>query len=127
MGKRRQCALDDNDMARFALPRLSAEETQELLDFWHPYEEVRPKLQVIMRSALDHVPEFAPILRSMSQEVQDANERRSQRLQRLAIVEGKWDEYLDDLQTQGATYANMGLSFSVVVRSRSDLSQCAAQ
>jgi rsbT co-antagonist protein RsbR len=51
-------------------------------------------------------------MKSMTEEQSEAQSRESRERLRGAILDGEWDSYLDYLRDQGATYAQMGVSFS---------------
>ncbi|MGZ3862213.1 MAG: sensor histidine kinase [Bacteroidia bacterium] len=56
-------------------------------------------------------PILGSIIRSIPKEVQEANNKESDRLLREAIFDDKWEPYIKNLMMQGVQYANMGLDF----------------
>lgn len=56
-------------------------------------------------------PVWGAIVKMQTQEERDAQNERSQSIQRAAIYEGKWDAYIDDLTMQGAMYAKMNIRY----------------
>jgi len=91
--------------------RLTAEDKEALLAYWRFYEPLADEISEDLRRSLLELPEWAPMIRAMTPEQTIENERRGQELQRAAIVDGNWTPYLQDLATQGASYARMGVSF----------------
>jgi rsbT co-antagonist protein RsbR len=91
--------------------RLTAEDKEALLAYWRFYEPLAVEISDDLRRSLLELPEWAPMIRAMTPEQTIENERRGLELQRAAIVDGNWTPYLQDLATQGATYARMGVSF----------------
>lgn len=82
-----------------------------LEDFWGVYEEHQSQITEKLLHLLAKHPEFAATLKAMTPEQMAEQNERSQALQRRAIVEGEWEPYLADLRTQGANYAQAGVSF----------------
>jgi PAS domain S-box-containing protein len=93
------------------LPSFSKDDIETLkyyFDFNKRYydqinEELRPGL-------LEH-PVFGPLIKMQTPEQQKVQNERSLELQRKAIFEGKWEEYANDLLTQGIMYARMNISY----------------
>jgi len=56
-------------------------------------------------------PVFGPLLKSMTKEFQEANNKENNRLLRLAIYENNWEPYIKSLLIQGVQYAHIGLDF----------------
>jgi rsbT co-antagonist protein RsbR len=94
-----------------ATPVRNPHEADALVAFWHFYEAHAAELGEELRVACLELPAFAEIIRAMTPEQIRANDERSLRLQRAAIVDGAWGPYLADLGEQGAGYAKMGVSF----------------
>lgn len=91
---------------------LTAEEQQALRDFLSVLDVHQGELDAAMlKTAAEH-PEFSKIVRSMGQEQLDEQNRASRALVRAAIQEDQWLPLLDNLRTQGAAYARMGISFT---------------
>ena len=91
--------------------RITAEDKVALASYWKFYEPHAEAINHALRESLAHLPEWAPILKMTPQAVQEQQERESRERQRLAMLEGNWAPYLDDLRKQGIAYANMGVSF----------------
>ena len=91
---------------------LSSDERDALQEYWRFYE---PRSQLIskdVRRRAADLPEWMPILASASSETSAEEERRTHQLQRNAIVEDRWEPYLEDLRMQGIHYAQAGVSYS---------------
>src|SRR5260370_17474642 len=94
------------------LPPFAADHRAGLLDFWAVYDAHYERvLQTTLDLAIAHS-EFGPIVRGMTVEQQDEQNRRSRDLLRGAIVDGEWAPYIEDLRTQGALYAKLGVGFT---------------
>jgi rsbT co-antagonist protein RsbR len=83
-----------------------------LKDFWHVYEAHYDEILQRTTEALSDDPDFGPLIRSMPPQQMAESNRRSRELMRRAIVHGDWKAYLDDLRSQGSTYARAGLKFA---------------
>jgi rsbT co-antagonist protein RsbR len=94
------------------IPKLTESDKQVLRDYWQFYEPLAPQIQQDLRTAAGAMPEWAPIMRAMSQKQLDESDKRSLALQRAALVDGQWEPYLTDLQTQGGQYALAGITFT---------------
>ncbi|MDB4959156.1 MAG: anti-sigma factor antagonist [Myxococcales bacterium] len=93
-------------------PKLTERDRKNLREYWDFYEALGPQIQQELRNAAAAMPEWGPILRAMTPKQLDENDRRSQALQRTALVEGDWEPYLADLATQGGQYALAGITFT---------------
>ena len=82
-----------------------------MAEYWRFYEPLVDEINESLRSSLLQLPEWAPIIRATSPEDSAAQQRRSNELQRKAILDGDWAPYLQDLGSQGAQYARAGISF----------------
>ena len=83
----------------------------DLEEYWRVYERHHQEVNDELTVALAPHPEFGPVLRMMSPEMQQAQNAKSFELQRRAVIDGDWEPYLADAREQGATYAKMGISF----------------
>src|SRR3989475_10677044 len=92
-------------------PALTSADRQGLEDLWKVYGAHYDEITEESKAALADDPDFGPLLRSISEEVLEQQNRRSKDLLRRALMEGDWELYLADLHEQGAGYARMGLSF----------------
>jgi rsbT co-antagonist protein RsbR len=91
--------------------RITAEDKVALAAYWRFFEPIAVEINNELRDSLAQLPEWAPIIRGMSPAQAAQQEREGRERQRLALMEGNWAPYLEDLRTQGVTYANMGVSF----------------
>jgi rsbT co-antagonist protein RsbR len=101
-----------SDLMAFAAPALRAEEEEMLREYWRFYEPLAADLQKEMRTLIMDLPEWAPIVRAMTEEQMAAQHACSMGLQRRALVDGDWRPYLDDLHRQGMQYAKAGTKFA---------------
>lgn len=91
--------------------RITGEDKIALAAYWKFYEPHADAISRSLRESLAQLPEWAPILKATPQALQEQQEREGREKQRLAMLEGNWAPYLDDLRKQGIAYANMGVSF----------------
>jgi rsbT co-antagonist protein RsbR len=91
--------------------RITAEDKAALAAYWQFFEPIAGEVNTELRESLAQLPEWAPILRGMNPAQAAQQEREGRERQRVALVEGNWAPYLEDLRVQGVTYANMGVSF----------------
>lgn len=97
-----------------ALPtrmRITAEDKAAFAAYWKFFEPIAVEINQELRESLAQLPEWAAIIRGMSPAQAAQQEREGRERQRLAMIEGNWTPYLEDLRTQGVAYANMGVSF----------------
>lgn len=98
--------------AKIPAPMLTAQELQDLQDYWEVYEAHRDKVASdLLRIASDH-PEFRFILQNASLQQTPEEREASFERQRRAIHNAEWEPYLKNLREQGIRYAQTGLSFS---------------
>lgn len=93
-------------------PKLDNDDRAAIQTYWTFYEPLAPALSDELMPAVEKLPGFGPIIRSMTPAQLAEQNARSLQLQRTAILDGDWKPYLGDLRTQGKTYATMGVSFS---------------
>lgn len=91
--------------------QLTAEDKAVLREFWRFYEPLAAEINADVRRSLEKLPEWAPLVRSVSPAENAQREQRNVALQRAALLDGDWAPYLQDLHTQGATYARIGVSW----------------
>lgn len=89
----------------------SREQRRAFARFWDCVEVDADKFDAAVEVAALRIPAFAALLASIPAEVRAAQTLRSRAMQRAALVEGRWAEYLDSLKTQGIQYAQMGIEF----------------
>src|SRR5579859_2314745 len=87
------------------------DELEAMREYWRFYEPRAREISLELRKSAEHMPDFAPLIRSMKPEQMDEQDKRGQALQKAAIFDGAWQAYLADLRAQGMTYAQMGLAF----------------
>jgi rsbT co-antagonist protein RsbR len=91
--------------------RLTADDKVAIKTYWEFFEPHLERVTEQLRQSLLELPEWAPLIRAIPpSQLQKQNEENRLR-QRLAAVEGNWAPYLEDLRTQGMSYAKMGVSF----------------
>lgn len=91
--------------------RLTAEDKRAIADYWAFFEPIADDINKELRESLAALPEWVPLIRSMSPQQIAENDAKNRVLQRKAMRDGEWAPYLEDLRQQGITYAKMGVSF----------------
>ena len=82
-----------------------------MADYWRFFEPLADEINAELRESLLALPEWAPIIRGMSEQTIQAQNKASMERQRQAIVDGNWAPYLEDTRAQGTQYARAGVSF----------------
>jgi PAS domain S-box-containing protein len=93
------------------LPNFSPEEKQGLQEYWNLYEKYRDEVNANLVDMAAHHPEFRFILQNTAAQPTPEEQARNREIQRNAIFHDDWEPYLKNLQRQGMTYAQAGLSF----------------
>lgn len=96
--------------------RPSPEEREKVRQFWEVYDAVYDEVSAELEVELASHPEIGRLLTAMPREAREEQDRVSRELMRAAILEDAWEPYLANLRTQGAAYAQQGLSFSTWFR-----------
>ncbi len=94
------------------LPNFSGEEIAVLKKYFEYNKRYKDELQLEFQERLKDHPVFGPMMRSMTPEMQKAQNDRSEEMQRAAIYDGKWEEYAKDLVQQGRMYARMNVRYT---------------
>ncbi|MDQ3266476.1 MAG: STAS domain-containing protein [Myxococcota bacterium] len=94
-----------------ATPPLTDALRAALAEYFEFTQRHRAEVDAAIQQVLLTLPEFNEVLRRMTPAQLAEQQTQSQRLQRLALVEGDWSPYLEDVRKQGALYAQGGLSF----------------
>src|SRR5690349_4897144 len=100
-----------SDGVAAAKPSLLPAEKAAFRDFWLFMEQHTDALQSELVERLSAMPEWGPLIRSMTPEQMKADSERSRELQRRAFMDDDWQPYLDDMHRQGMQYARAGTSF----------------
>lgn len=93
------------------LPDFSEKDIETLKYYFEFNKRYFDRINEELRDELLEHPVFGPILKMQTEEQQKEQNDRSQELQRQAIFEGKWEEYANDLLTQGIMYARMNITY----------------
>jgi len=83
-----------------------------LEDFWRIYDEHYAEITEESRALLLDDPDFGPVLKAISAEQIENQNRESRHKLEGAILHGDWDSYLSYLRAQGQAYAQMEVAFS---------------
>ncbi|HEX9823497.1 MAG TPA: STAS domain-containing protein [Actinomycetota bacterium] len=98
------------------LEQLKPEEQEALRDFWKVYDVHYDEISDAATAGLRVDPELGPLIESMPEEQVLTQRQVSRELMQKAIEEGDWGPYIENLRTQGAVYAETGLSFAAWFR-----------
>lgn len=82
-----------------------------LRDFADVLEAVRSELDESVEREARSLPTFARLMERIPEQEREAQQAESRRIERAALHEGKWREYVENLRGQGALYAQMGVRF----------------
>jgi len=82
-----------------------------MAEYWAFFEPIADQINAELRESLLALPEWAPMIKAMSEEQMTAQNKASLDKQRRAIVDGDWAPYLEDTRAQGTQYARAGVSF----------------
>lgn len=91
--------------------RLTSEDKAAMAEYWRFFEPLADEINAELRESLLELPEWAPLIKGMSEEQLRTQNKQSMDRQRKAIVEGNWAPYLEDTRAQGTQYAQAGVSF----------------
>lgn len=94
------------------LPNFSEEDLVQIRLYFQFYEKYVQEINEALSAKLKAHPLWGPMIESIPEEVQKAQNEESIRLQREAIFNGKWEEYSTSMITQGIVYAKMNIQFS---------------
>jgi rsbT co-antagonist protein RsbR len=103
-------------MPQTASPDLTPDDKTLIREYWLAYDPLRSKMQAEIQDLAKAIPDFAPIVAAMTPQQMADEEKRGRELEKKAFVDGDWNPFLQNLQTQGATYAQMGVAFSAWYR-----------
>src|SRR5215208_2463894 len=97
--------------SKITVPKLTAEETKALRDYWMIYEEHRAEISANLIRLAEDLPDFKFILQNSASQPSPEQQQANIEKQRRAIYDGEWEPYLENLWAQGKQYAQIGLNF----------------
>jgi two-component system cell cycle sensor histidine kinase/response regulator CckA len=92
--------------------QLDSDDHAALQEYWRFYEPHSASISRDVRRIAAALPEWKAILTSQSSEQLLEEDQRTLGLQRDAIVEDRWEPYLESLRATGTRYAEAGVSYS---------------
>jgi len=98
-------------LPKITIPNFTPEEKQGLQDYWNLYEKHREEINAKLTEMAIHHPEFKFILQNTAAQPTPEEQARNRETQKAAIFQDDWEPYLKNLQRQGMSYAQAGLSF----------------
>lgn len=94
------------------LPDFSERDIAVLKKYYEFNERYREVASEELIARIKDHPLWGPIIGQMTPGQMKAQSDRSREIQRAAIYEGKWKEYIDDLMVQGRMYARMNVHYN---------------
>jgi len=91
--------------------RLTDDDKRALRAYWEFFEPIAADINKQLRNSLSALPEWSPILRMVTPEQAERQERESRARQHEAMIDGNWAPYLQEVRAQGIQYAKLGISF----------------
>jgi PAS domain S-box-containing protein len=101
----------NSSLPKIIIPNFSPEEKQGLQDYWNLFEKHREEINARLLEMASHHPEFSFILQNTAAQPSPEEQARNREIQKNAIFQNDWEPYLKNLQRQGMSYAQAGLSF----------------
>src|ERR1044072_591874 len=101
----------NSSLPKMMIPNFSPEEKQGLQDYWNLFEKHREEINARLLEMASHHPEFSFILQNTAAQPSPEEQARNREIQKNAIFQNDWEPYLKNLQRQGMSYAQAGLSF----------------
>jgi signal transduction histidine kinase len=96
----------------YHIPKFSSANIKSLRFYFEENKRYQHLVSESLNKALATHSVWGPILSGLSPELREAQEKRSQELQRAAIFDNNWDAYIEDLIMQGRTYARLNVKYS---------------
>jgi rsbT co-antagonist protein RsbR len=91
---------------------VAPQEAEAMKELWSFIQLHRDRVNAELLVVVEAIPEFAAILRKTPPQQMLEQQKLGDERQRRALVDGQWDELLDDLRKQATTYALGGIKFS---------------
>jgi PAS domain S-box-containing protein len=101
----------NSSLPKIIVPNFSSEEKQGLQDYWNLFEKHREEINAQLLEMASQHPEFSFILQNTAAQPSPEEQARNREIQKNAIFQNDWEPYLKNLQRQGMSYAQAGLSF----------------
>jgi rsbT co-antagonist protein RsbR len=93
------------------LPVVSAADQSGMKDFYEAYEANYSVISAELLQAVERLPDLARILKGMSKEQLEEQDRVSRAQLRGALVDGKWEPLITNQRAQGTMYAGLNVRF----------------
>lgn len=90
----------------------SEEDVFMLKEYFEFNQKYYRQINETLTSELKEHPLWGPLIKMQTPEQQKAQNERSVKIQRAAIYDGEWEEYSNDLISQGVIYARMNVKYS---------------
>lgn len=92
-------------------PNFSDQDLQQMRLYFEVSRKYNDELNAYLIDNLRTHPVFGPLIEMQTPEIQRERNELSLRLTDNALYKDQWDEYNEDLISQGTTYAQLGMSF----------------
>lgn len=102
----------EKETLKYLAPTLSSQQLNDLkayLQFSERYQKILND-QLVQQLMTD--PILGPIIKAQTDEQRATQNEHSAKMQREAVLKGKWDQYNLDLMQQGMMYAKLGLDYA---------------
>lgn len=93
------------------IPHFSSDEQRDMKVYYEFSKEYEKSIQEESQKEFEEHPVIGPIIKSIPKEVQETNNKESDKLLYAAVFEDKWEPYIKNLMMQGVQFAHMGLNF----------------
>src|SRR5262245_43590382 len=90
---------------------VSERERRAALRFWERLNACEDQINAAVEEVAKRIPSIAAVMAATTPEMREKQRAEGREMQRRVLVEGRWDEYLTTLRTQGQVYAQMGIGF----------------
>jgi anti-anti-sigma regulatory factor len=88
------------------------DEQRAIQAYWAVYEAHRTELLEKVRASALAMPDFVAVIRGMTPEQLDEEDRIGLQIQRKAVLDGDWAAFCHRLHAQGVGYAHAGIPFA---------------
>ncbi|MEO5969320.1 MAG: STAS domain-containing protein [Bdellovibrionia bacterium] len=99
------------NLPQSAISNPTSEEIEAYRIFWVPYEAHYDEIQLDVLAEAKKIPQFEKLISSIPPQMMVEQNKINKALMRGAILDGKWDDFINHQRSEGVKYAKMGLAF----------------